>query len=275
MSDLQSMITLEPIIRLSGFVVLLAGLAWLQWQRPLRGDGHLGKRTAVNLSLSIISTLILRLVFPLLAVAWAVDVYSRQSGLFGWLEGSLLWPLWLTVPLAILLLDLAIYWQHRLMHRIPLLWRLHRVHHADRQFDLTTGVRFHPLEIMLSMGVKLGLIALLGPHPLAVLIFELLLSLFALWTHTDYALPSKIDRRIRWLLVTPSMHRIHHSNWQPETDSNYGFHLSGWDRLFGSYRNLPRENEREMVIGLDEFPKDEDQGLKALLFNPFRSNGKG
>ena len=268
MNDLQQLIGMEPVIRLSGFVLLIALLAWLQWLRPLRGDGRWRRRQWINLSLSAINTLILRLVFPLLAVAWAVDVYQREAGLFGALQ----WPAWLTIPIAILVFDVAIYWQHRLMHYIPLLWRLHRVHHTDREFDLTTGVRFHPIEIMFSMGLKLGLITLLGPHPLAVLMFELLLSLFALWTHANVALPPTLDRRIRLLLVTPSMHRIHHSTWQPETDANYGFHLSCWDRLFGTYRQHPRQDEREMPIGLDEFSEAGDQRLSALLINPFRPN---
>lgn len=266
MNDLERLIQLEPMIRLGGFVLLIALLGWLQWHFPLRSDRHRLRRFGINLGLSIINTLILRLVFPLLAVAWAVDVYQREAGLFGMLQ----WSLWLTIPLAIVIFDLAIYWQHRLSHAIPLLWRLHRLHHTDREFDFTTGVRFHPIEIMLSMGLKLGLIALLGPHPLAVLIFELLLSLFALWTHTNVALPGTIDRRLRWLLVTPSMHRIHHSTWQPETDSNYGFHLTCWDRLFGSYRAKPHENERIMAIGLNEFMQDKDQRLGALLLNPFQ-----
>lgn len=267
MHDLQQLIQLEPIIRLGGFVLLVALLAWLQWWRPLRGDGRWVRRHWINLSLSVINTLILRLVFPLLAVAWAVDVYQREASLFGALQ----WPVWLTIPIAILVFDVTIYCQHRLMHFFPLLWRLHRVHHTDPEFDLTTGVRFHPIEIMLSMGLKLGLITLLGPHPLAVLIFELLLSLFSLWTHSNVALPPGIDRRVRMLLVTPSMHRIHHSTWQPETDSNYGFHLSCWDRLFGTYRQQPRQHERDMPIGLDEYAEAEDQRLSALLINPFRS----
>ncbi|MEM7053623.1 MAG: sterol desaturase family protein [Pseudomonadota bacterium] len=266
MDDLQQLIELEPAIRLGGFLLLIAVLGYLQWLRPLRGDPNRLRRTTVNLSLSIINTLILRLAFPLLAVAWAVDVYQREAGLLGALQ----WPVWLTIPLAVVIFDLAIYWQHRLMHFVPLLWRLHRIHHTDREFDLTTGVRFHPIEIMLSMSLKLGLIALLGPHPIAVLMFELLLSLFALWTHSNLALPQTIDRPMRWLLVTPSMHRIHHSTWQPETDANYGFHLSCWDRLFGSYRAKPRQDERNMPIGLDEFMQDRDQRLSALLINPFR-----
>ncbi len=257
----------EPLIRLTAFGGTLGLLLLVQRRWSARGDARWSRRQAVNLGLVAINTLCLRLFFPLLAVGLAIIVHDAGGGLFGWLD----WPLWLAIPAAVLLLDLAIYWQHRLMHRLPWLWRLHRVHHTDPGFDVTTGVRFHPLEIMLSMLIKLGLVWLLGPHPLAVLIFELLLASGALFTHSDFALPRWLDRRLRWLLVTPSMHRIHHSTWQPETDSNYGFHLSVWDRLFGSYRAEPREDERRMPIGLDSFRDPAQLGLGRLLLSPFRS----
>jgi sterol desaturase/sphingolipid hydroxylase (fatty acid hydroxylase superfamily) len=264
-------ITNEPIVRLTAFVGVLAVLFIIQQRWPARGDGRLSRRQAVNLSLVLFNTLTLRLLFPLLAVAMAVVIYEAGGGLFGWLD----WSPWLTIPLAVLIFDLAIYWQHRLMHAVPLLWRLHRVHHADTGFDVTTGVRFHPLEIPVSMGIKLGLVWLLGPHPLAVLAFELLLASGALFTHADFALPKRLDRRLRCLIVTPSMHRIHHSTWQKETDSNYGFHLSVWDRLFGSYTSEPREDERRMPIGLNEYMDPRDQRLVSLLLNPFRSPDRG
>jgi sterol desaturase/sphingolipid hydroxylase (fatty acid hydroxylase superfamily) len=262
----MDLIANEPIVRLAAFVGVLVLVFALQQRWPARGDGQLSKRQAVNLALVLINTLTLRLFFPVLAVAFAVLVHDAGGGLFGWLD----WPLWLAIPPAVLLFDLAIYWQHRLMHAIPLLWRLHRVHHADAGFDVTTGVRFHPLEIALSMGIKLALVWLLGPHPLAVLIFEVLLAAGALFTHADFALPKRLDRALRWVLVTPSMHRIHHSTWRRETDSNYGFHLSVWDRLFGSYTTEPREDERRMPIGLDEYRDPRQLGLLALLLNPFR-----
>jgi sterol desaturase/sphingolipid hydroxylase (fatty acid hydroxylase superfamily) len=264
----MDLINNEPVIRLAAFIGVLGLLFVIQRRWPARGDGRLSRRQAINLSLVLFNTLTLRLLFPLLAVAFAVIIHDAGGGLFGWLD----WPLWLSIPAAILLFDLAIYWQHRLMHTVPLLWRLHRVHHADTGFDVTTGVRFHPLEIAVSMGIKLGLVWLLGPHPLAVLLFELLLATGALFTHADFALPRRLDRGLRWVLVTPSMHRIHHSTWQKETDSNYGFHLSWWDRLFGSYTPEPREDERRMPIGLDEFMDQRQQRLIALLLNPFRSS---
>jgi sterol desaturase/sphingolipid hydroxylase (fatty acid hydroxylase superfamily) len=254
----------EALIRFGAFFGLLLILFAAQWRWPARGDGRAARRQLVNVGMVLIGTLVLRLGFPVLAVAWAVSV--QGAGLFGWLD----WPAWLAIPAAVLLLDLAIYWQHRLMHSWPLLWRLHRVHHSDTAFDVTTGVRFHPLELALSMGIKLGLITLLAPHPAAVLIFELLLSLGSLFTHTDIALPRTLDRRLRLLFVTPSMHRIHHSTRRVETDSNYGFHLSVWDRLFGSYTAAPAEDERRMPIGLEDWREPRDQGLVSLLLNPFR-----
>jgi sterol desaturase/sphingolipid hydroxylase (fatty acid hydroxylase superfamily) len=263
----MDLVSNEPLIRLTAFVGVLALLFVVQARWPARGDGRWSRRQAINLGLVAFNTLTLRLFFPVLAVAFAIIVHDQDGGLFGWLE----WPVWLAIPVAVVIFDLTIYWQHRLMHMIPLLWRMHRVHHCDTGFDVTTGVRFHPLEIVLSMGIKLALIWLLGPHPLAVLIFELLLATGALFTHADFALPKTLDRRLRWLIVTPSMHRIHHSTWQPETDSNYGFHLSIWDRLFHSYTTEPRNNEREMPIGLNEFRDNTDQGLLALLLNPFRT----
>ncbi len=261
------MLESEPIIRLTAFFGVLLVLLAIQRAWPARGDSRWSKRQAINLSLVVFNTLCLRFLFPVLAVAFAVIMHERQAGLFGWLD----WSPWVSIPVAVLIFDLAIYWQHRLMHTVPLLWRMHRVHHCDTGFDVTTGVRFHPLEIMLSMAIKLGLIWLLGPHPAAVLIFEVLLSAGALFTHADFAFPKRLDRALRLVFVTPSMHRIHHSTWQPETDSNYGFHLSVWDRLFASYTTAPREDERRMPVGLENFRETTDQRLISLLLNPFKS----
>jgi len=254
----------EGSIRLSAFAAMLLTIALVERRWPARGDAGHGRRELVNLSLVATGSAILRLGFPLLALAGAVQ--ARGGGLFG----ALALPHAIEFVLAVLLLDLAIYWQHRLFHVVPLLWRVHRVHHSDVRFDVTTGVRFHPFEIALSMAVKLGLVWLLGPDPLAVLTFELLLSLGSLITHGDYALSPALDHRVRWLLVTPSMHRIHHSVRREETDSNYGFHLSLWDRVFRSYRALPATPERAMAIGIESFREPAAQGLLALLGLPFR-----
>ena len=259
----------EGPLRLAAFI--LAGLMlWvLQRRFALRGDGRADRRLFRNLGLVVIGSALLRLAFPLLAVALAVSVEARGGGLFGWLQ----WSSWVEFSLALLLLDMAIYWQHRVFHQAPWFWRLHRVHHSDIGFDVSTGVRFHPIEIALSMLFKLALVWLLGPSALAVVAFELMLSLGSLFTHSDFAFPAALDRRLRWLLVTPSMHRIHHSVLRVETDSNYGFHLSVWDRLFGSYRVAPMRSEVDMPIGLKEFREVGDQGLWALLWQPGRRDG--
>ncbi len=169
-----------------------------------------------------------------------------------------------------LLLDLAIYLQHALMHRVPLLWRLHRVHHADLDIDLTTGSRFHTIEIILSMLIKWGVILLLGPALLAVLVFEVLLNGMAIFNHANVSLPPAVDRVVRYLLVTPDMHRVHHSTVKRETDSNYGFNLSIWDRVFRTYIDQPEMGHDKMTIGLTEFrdAKQVDQ-LPGMLALPF------
>lgn len=255
----------EPLIRVTIFLATLALLLIIQRLWPARGDGRWSMRQLTNALLVVIDTLVLRLAFPVLTVVLAMQVHG--GGLFG----ALAWPAWLEILVAVLIFDVAIYWQHRLFHIIPFFWRMHRVHHADTAFDVTTGVRFHPFETTLSMGIKLGLVWLLAPHPLAVLIFEILLSAGSLFTHADFRFPPALDRRLRWLIVTPSMHRVHHSTWRPETDSNYGFHLSVWDRIFGSYTPAPRQDERSMPIGLDRFRSRREQSLLQLLINPFRS----
>lgn len=261
------MIANEAGVRLLAFAAVLATLALAERAWPARGDARPARRQMHNLGLVIIDTAVLRLAFPVLAVALAVSLEDTGAGMLNHLG----WSPWIAVPLAVLALDLAIYWQHRLMHQIPLLWRMHRVHHSDLALDVTTGVRFHPLEIALSMGVKLALIALLGAPALAVVIFELALSLGSLFTHTDIALPKRLDTALRRVLVTPSMHRIHHSTVRRETDSNYGFHLSIWDRLFGSYTAEPQRPERTMPLGLEVFREDQDQRLLALLGQPFKN----
>lgn len=254
----------EAALRFGGFAFVLASLALAERVWPLRGDARPAKRQLANLGLVMIDTLLLRLAFPLLAVALAVQVDARGGGLFGAMNA----PAWFEIVSAVLLLDLAIYWQHRLLHLIPLLWPLHRVHHSDTAFDVTTGVRFHPFEIALSMAIKLGLIVALGPAALAVVIFELLLSTASLLTHADFAFPPRVDRVLRAVIVTPSMHRIHHSVLREETDSNYGFNLSVWDRLFGSYRARPQQPERCMPIGLPPWRDPAELGLLSLLLQP-------
>ncbi len=255
----------EPQIRLAIFLSIFAVLIVLQQVMPRRNVSGGWRRRITNLLLIIINTLILRLAFPLLAVDLAIRLEQGGGGPPGIL------PYWAVVTAGVILLDCAIYWQHRLIHKIPLLWRMHRVHHADIDFDVTTAVRFHPFEMAVSMAIKLALIALFGIPALAVLIFEILLSAGALFTHANIRLPETFERRLRWLLVTPEMHRIHHSVHWDESNSNFGFHLSLWDRIFGSYRDQTRDEQTTMQIGLHEFRDRRDQSLWALLVNPFRS----
>ncbi len=267
MNGAAMLVQYEGPLRLVAFAAALLLLAVLQWRWPARGDGRPARRQLTNLSLVAIDTLVLRVLFPVLAVGFATAVQARGGGLLG----ALAWPAWLEFVLAVLAFDLTIYWQHRLHHGIPILWRLHRVHHSDTAFDVTTGVRFHPFEIALSMAIKLGLVWLLGPSPAAVVVFEILLSLSSLITHADVALPPGVDRRLRWVVVTPSMHRIHHSTSRLEHDRNYGFHLSLWDRLFRSYCAAPALPETTMPLGLSSFRTAVQQRFLPLLLQPFRS----
>lgn len=226
------------------------------------------QRWANNLGLLLLNSVVLRFLFPAAAVGIAYSVNDMGWGLFNWLA----LPFWVEVVVAVLLLDLAIYLQHLMMHRVPLLWRLHRVHHADLDIDLTTGSRFHTIEIVVSMLIKWGVIALLGPALLAVLAFEILLNGMALFNHANVRLPRSVDRWVRSLLVTPDMHRVHHSILRDETNSNFGFNLSLWDRAFGTYIDQPQRGHDAMTIGIPEFrdPRQVDR-LPGMLALPFRS----
>lgn len=184
-------------------------------------------------------------------------------------------PVWVAVIASLLLLDLAIYLQHLALHAVPALWRLHRVHHADLEFDVTTGVRFHPVEILLSMGFKLAVIAALGPPAVAVLVFELLLNASSMFNHGNVRMPPVVDRLLRWIVVTPDMHRVHHSIRPEETNSNFGFNLPWWDRLFGTYRSQPTAGHEAMTIGIEQFRTRRDLWLDRMLIQPLRGNATG
>ena len=219
-----------------------------------------------NLLLVIIDTAIVRLVFPVAAVGAAVYAQSMEWGIFN----AITLPGWMVLILSILALDLAIYGQHRLFHAVPWLWRIHRVHHADQEFDVTTALRFHPLEILLSMAIKIAVIMMLGAPPIAVIVFEILLNATAMFNHGNVQLSAKTDRYLRMFLVTPDIHRVHHSVIRQETDSNFGFNLPWWDQLFGTYRSQPVHGHLGMTIGLEDYRTEQDQQLGRMLVQPFQ-----
>lgn len=220
-----------------------------------------------NIGLVVINTLILRLLFP--AAAVAIALLGEQRG-WGLLNNISIAP-WLSIVLAVILLDLAIYFQHVLFHAVPLLWRIHRMHHADPECDVTTGSRFHPIEIVLSMLIKLTVLLAIGAPALAVLIFEVLLNAAAMFNHANVRIPLSVDKLLRYFIVTPDMHRVHHSVIQKETDSNFGFNLPWWDYLFGTYRAQPAKGHLGMIIGIGQFHSLRDLRLDQLLIQPFRT----
>jgi sterol desaturase/sphingolipid hydroxylase (fatty acid hydroxylase superfamily) len=224
------------------------------------------RRWPNNLGLVVIDTLIVRLLFPLAGVGMAFLAASRGWGLFNIVP----LPAWLAIPAGVLLLDLTIYGQHVTFHAVPLLWRLHRMHHADLEFDVTTGLRFHPGEILLSMAIKLAAVVALGASPLAVFIFEILLNATSLFNHGNVRLPLGLDRILRFIVVTPDMHRVHHSIDRRETDSNFGFNVPWWDRLFGTYRAQPTLGHERMTIGIPAFRDPRELRLDRMLGQPLR-----
>jgi sterol desaturase/sphingolipid hydroxylase (fatty acid hydroxylase superfamily) len=256
----------ESAIRLGCFLgILLAMMGW-EWRLPRRAPSlPRARRWPANLGIVAVDSAVLRLAFPVLAVGAAQLAETRGWGLFHWLNA----PFWPAFVASMLLLDLTIYAQHVAFHKIPLLWRLHRMHHTDLDFDVTTALRFHPLEIVLSMLIKWAVVVLLGAPPVAVLVFEVVLNATAMFNHGNVRLPPRLDRALRWLVVTPDMHRVHHSIRREETDSNFGFNLPWWDRLFGTYRDQPRDGHSGMTIGLEYFRDWRATRLEGLLLQPF------
>lgn len=218
-----------------------------------------------NLALVVLNTLLLRVLFPLGAVGGAIWASAAGLGLLPWLGA----PAWVAFPVAILLLDLAIYLQHVVFHRIPVLWRVHRVHHADLDLDVTSGSRFHPVEMVLSMLFKLAVVVILGAPAGAVLLFEVLLNATAMFNHANIAIPPWLDQPLRWVIVTPDMHRVHHSIRPDETNSNFGFNAPWWDRLFRTYRQVPRDGHPGMTLGLPDMRDPAWQRLDRMLLQPF------
>ena len=255
----------EPGLRVGVFLGVLALVGLVEAIRPRRSPSQ-GKilRWANNLGLSVVNTVILRLMTPLTLVAAAAWAGERGYGLFT----RIALPAWAEIVLAVVLLDLVIYGQHVAFHKIPALWRIHRMHHTDLDVDASTGVRFHPVEMALSLGLKLVAVVALGAAPLAAFLFEILLNGVTLFNHGNIRLGTRLDAALRTVVVTPDMHRVHHSAERDETDSNYGFNLAWWDRLFGTYRAAPAKGYDGMVIGLEEFRDPKWLGLAWMLVTP-------
>lgn len=257
----------EAALRAGFFLGIFAAMAGWEALAPLRQQAvPRALRWGNNLALVALDSVIVRLVFPVTAVSFAALASERDWGLLGALD----LPFWPALILALLLLDLIIYFQHRLFHAVPLLWRLHRVHHADTEFDVTTALRFHPVEMLVSMAIKLAAIAALGVPALAVLIFEIVLNGAAMFNHANVALPARAERVLRLFVVTPDMHRIHHSTRREEMNCNFGFNLPWWDRLLGSYCPRAQCDQREMLIGLDQLRARRELWLVPMLLQPLR-----
>jgi sterol desaturase/sphingolipid hydroxylase (fatty acid hydroxylase superfamily) len=259
----------ELLWRLGFFLTLFAVFAGWEALAPRHARVlPRGRRWVANLGMTVLNTIALRglaLALPLLAIGAALDAKAQGWGLFNRIE----WSPWVEVALAILILDLCIWLQHLVTHKVPLFWRFHRVHHADRDMDVTTGLRFHPVEALASMGLKIGLIYALGPSALAVLIFEIVLSATSLFNHANLNLPPRVETALRLVIVTPDMHRIHHSNQRADHDTNFGFSLSLWDRMFRTYRAMPQAGQDRMTVGL-EWQDDGPARLGWMLGLPFR-----
>lgn len=266
------MLANEQTIRVSFFIGVLLIMALWEVAAPRR-QREIPRllRWSSNLGIVIIDTLLVRLAFPIVAVGLAIMAQERGWGLFNVIEA----PFWFALVVSVLALDLAIYLQHVMFHAVPALWRLHRMHHADLEFDVTTGLRFHPVEMLLSMGIKLAVVAALGPPAVAVLVFEVLLNATAMFNHSNVRIPTAIDRVLRLIVVTPDVHRVHHSIHPSETNSNFGFNSPWWDRLLGTYRAQPRDGHQAMTIGIEQFRTRRDLWLDRMLVQPLRGPASG
>jgi sterol desaturase/sphingolipid hydroxylase (fatty acid hydroxylase superfamily) len=266
---IDAVLEYEPYLRLTAFGGVFAVMAIWELAGPRRSQtSGRGWRWPNNLGLVVVDTLLVRILFPTAAVGVALVAEARGAGLFNVLP----FPAWIDVVASVILLDLAIYLQHVLFHAVPILWRLHRMHHADLEIDVSTGLRFHPIEILLSMVVKLALVIALGAPALSVLIFEVLLNATSMFNHSNIYIPESVDGIIRSFIVTPDMHRVHHSIQARETNSNFGFNLSWWDRLFGTYRAQPAAGHEGMTIGIEQFRDPRELRLDRMLLQPFRGD---
>jgi sterol desaturase/sphingolipid hydroxylase (fatty acid hydroxylase superfamily) len=257
----------HSLVRLLAFLSIVTLVGCWEVRAPRRSlSVSKFLRWVNNWLLSIMNSVVLALVFPVLAVGVAILAEKNHWGLFNLLD----LPALIGIPLFIVLFDLAIYWQHRIYHMVPWLWRLHRMHHSDPDFDVSTGIRFHPVSIILSMLFKMLVIVALGPAPAAVLLAEIVLNVTAIFNHGNIYIPPKIDGFLRHFLVTPDMHRIHHSVNPDETNTNFGFNFPWWDRLFGTYRGQPRGEHATMEMGIKGFQNPRAQYLDRLLLHPFK-----
>ena len=257
----------EIAVRLGAFVAVLVTMALWEVLTPRRPSSYSRiRRWPNNLGIVALNTALVRILLPGAAVGLALIGEQRGWGLLNHLPV----PRWVAVLASVILLDLAIYLQHVMFHAVPALWRVHRMHHTDLHFDVTTGVRFHPIEIVLSMLFKLGLVAALGAPAMGVLLFEVLLNATSMFNHGNVQMPLGLDRLLRWLVVTPDMHRVHHSILVQETNSNFGFNLPWWDWLLGTYRDQPVVGHNAMTIGIEQFRDARELRLDRMLLQPFR-----
>ena len=265
----DNLLTSEQYIRLAAFCGIFGLMAFWELVQPRRKQmvGR-GWRWPNNLGVVVVDTLLVRIVFPTTAVGLALVANARGIGLFNVMRPAA----WVAVAASVILLDLTIYFQHVLFHAVPLLWRLHRMHHADLDVDVSTGLRFHPFEILLSMVVKFAVVVALGAPATAVLLFEMLLNATSMFNHSNIRFPEGFDRLLRWFVVTPDMHRVHHSIVPRETNSNFGFNLPWWDRLFGTYRAQPAAGHEAMTLGIEQFREPRELGLDRMLLQPFRGD---
>jgi sterol desaturase/sphingolipid hydroxylase (fatty acid hydroxylase superfamily) len=256
----------ESAVRIGVFFTMLVVMAVWEAIAPRRRlVASKPARWISNIALLAINSLIVRLGFAAGLAGIALEAQRREWGLLNVVE----LPGWLEVALAVILLDLAIYLQHVLFHAVPLLWRLHLVHHADPDFDVTTGVRFHTLEIIVSLGIKVATIVLIGASPLAVVIFEAVLNATSMFSHSNVKMPFAIDQGLRWIVVTPDMHRVHHSMIPSETNSNFGFNVPWWDYVFRTYKAQPALGHEQMRIGLPQIPPERAVWLPWIIGLPF------
>ncbi|MXZ80796.1 MAG: sterol desaturase family protein [Gammaproteobacteria bacterium] len=260
-------LSVETVLRIGAFTLVAVIMGLWEMLLPRRQGSRRFLRWPGNFGIFLINAVMLALL-PITAVGAAIFSIQHKFGMLYWIEMAF-WP---KVILCILVLDLLIYWQHRLFHMMPSAWRIHRMHHTDTAFDFTTALRFHPIEIFLSILIKAAAIILLGAPVFAVIAFEIILNGSAMFNHGNVVLPKALDRPLRWLVVTPDMHRVHHSPDPDEHNMNYGFFLSVWDRIFGSYRDQPRQPHADMQIGLTVFNQDREARVDRLITQPFRKH---